>query len=339
MRASISLVVIGFAASIGTAAAQYLPPEPPPMGYPPPAYYPYRDYPPPAYYGYRGYPPPAYYRANPSAPFQPADQDAGGELYEDEYDRPYPPQRMFGDAPGGMRSEPLAPPAVSPHDRGTAVAALPPDYQPEQGPTKEIPPQFRRTVVDYPTTEPSGTIIIDTPNRYLYLTLGHGKAIRYGVGVGREGFTWSGTERISRMKEWPDWFPPKEMIARQPYLPRFMAGGETNPLGARAMYLGNTEYRIHGTNQPSTIGSFVSSGCIRLINEDVEDLYRRATVGTRVIVLSGANTAMSQLHPRHKPRAMRLPEETGPSRSVHGIDPKGRNSPQLLRSDPSELPL
>jgi lipoprotein-anchoring transpeptidase ErfK/SrfK len=105
--------------------------------------------------------------------------------------------------------------------------------------------------------------------------LGNGKAIRYGVGVGREGFTWSGTERISRMKEWPDWLPPKEMITRQPYLPRFMAGGETNPLGARAMYLGNTEYRIHGTNQPSTIGSFVSSGCIRLTNEDVEDLYKR----------------------------------------------------------------
>ena len=146
-------------------------------------------------------------------------------------------------------------------------------------------------------------------NRYLYLTLGNGKAIRYGVGVGREGFTWSGTERISRMKEWPDWVPPKEMIARQPYLPRFMAGGETNPLGARAMYLGNTEYRIHGTNQPSTIGSFVSSGCIRLTNEDVEDLFRRVTVGTRVIVLRGANTATSQLRPRHKTRAMR--RETG----------------------------
>jgi lipoprotein-anchoring transpeptidase ErfK/SrfK len=99
------------------------------------------------------------------------------------------------------------------------------------------------------------------------LTIGHGKAIRYGIDVGREGLTWSGTEHVSRMKEWPDWFPPPEMIKRQPYLPRFMAGGETNPLGARAMYLGNTQYRIHGTNQPSTIGSFVSSGCIRLTNE------------------------------------------------------------------------
>jgi lipoprotein-anchoring transpeptidase ErfK/SrfK len=328
LRASISFVVIGFAASINAAAAQYLPPQSPPAGYPPPAYYPYRGYPPPAYYGYRGYPPPAYYRAN---PFQGADQDADGEAYDDEYDRPYPPQPRFGAAPGGIRSEPLA--------HGTAVAALPPDYQPEQGPTQEIPPQFRRTVVDYPTIEPSGTIIIDTPNRYLYLTRGNGKAIRYGVGVGREGFTWSGTERISHMKEWPDWFPPKEMITRQPYLPRFMAGGETNPLGARAMYLGNTEYRIHGTNQPSTIGSFVSSGCIRLTNADVEDLYRRVTVGTRVVVLPEAKTATSQLRPRHKPTAMRLPEETGPSRGVRASDSEGRNDRQLLRSDVPDLPL
>ena len=116
--------------------------------------------------------------------------------------------------------------------------------------------------------------------------LGHGKALRYGIGVGRNGFTWSGTERISRMSKWPDWHPPKEMIARQPYLPRFTAGGEGNPMGARALYLGNTEYRIHGTNQPSTIGHFVSSGCIRLTNEDVEDLYNRVTVGTRVVVLA-----------------------------------------------------
>jgi hypothetical protein len=156
---------------------------------------------------------------------------------------------------------------------------LPREYQPDRGPT-ELSPRFYRTVVDYPAVEPPGTIIIDTPNTYLYLTMGHGKALRYGIGVGREGFTWSGTEHISRMKEWPDWFPPQEMIKRQPYLPRFMAGGETNPLGARAMYLGNTQYRIHGTNQPSTIGSFVSSSCIRLTNEDVEDLYSRVTIGT-----------------------------------------------------------
>ena len=163
----------------------------------------------------------------------------------------------------------------------------------------ELSPRFHRTVVDYPTVESPGTIIIDTPNTYLYLTMAHGKAIRYGIGVGREGFTWSGIERISQMKEWPDWLPPPEMIKRQPYLPRFMAGGETNPLGARAMYLGNTEYRIHGTNQPSTIGTFVSSGCIRLTNADVEDLYSQVRVGTRVIVLPGGNTAASQLRPRH----------------------------------------
>jgi lipoprotein-anchoring transpeptidase ErfK/SrfK len=194
---------------------------------------------------------------------------------------------------------PYSVPGVPPsQDRGIEVAALPPEYQPERGPI-QLSPRFYRTVIDYPTVEPPGTIIIDTPNTYLYLTIDHGKAIRYGIGVGREGFTWSGTEHISGMKKWPDWLPPQAMITRQPYLPRFMAGGETNPLGARAMYLGNTQYRIHGTNQPSTIGSFVSSGCIRLTNEDVEDLYSRVTVGTTVIVLPGANTAASQLRPRH----------------------------------------
>src|SRR5947199_4319261 len=147
------------------------------------------------------------------------------------------------------------------------------------GPKKELPPQFRRTLVDYPTKEPPGTIIIDTPNTYLYLVLGGGKALRYGIGVGREGFTWAGTERVSRKAEWPDWHPPTEMIDRQPYLPRFMAGGPGNPLGARAMYLGSTVYRIHGTNQPSTIGQFVSSGCIGMLNEDVSDLFDRVKVG------------------------------------------------------------
>jgi len=151
-----------------------------------------------------------------------------------------------------------------------------------------VPPQFQRQLVDYPTREQPGTIIIDTPNTFLYLVLGRGKALRYGIGVGREGFTWAGTERISRMSEWPDWFPPTEMIQRQPYLPRVMAGGPGNPLGARALYLGNTLYRIHGTNQPSTIGQFVSSGCIRLTNEDIEDLYGRVTVGTHVVVLPGS---------------------------------------------------
>jgi lipoprotein-anchoring transpeptidase ErfK/SrfK len=167
------------------------------------------------------------------------------------------------------------------------TAALPPDYQPETGQQQELPPNLKKQLVDYASKEPAGTLIIDTPNTYLYLVLGGGKALRYGIGVGREGFTWTGTERISRMSEWPDWHPPSEMIDRQPYLPRFMAGGPGNPLGARALYLGKTLYRIHGTNQPSTIGTFVSSGCIRLINEDVEDLYSRVQVGTRVVVLPG----------------------------------------------------
>ncbi len=168
-----------------------------------------------------------------------------------------------------------------------SVMTLPPEDQPETGPPKELPPNLKRQVVDFTTKEPPGTIIIDTGKTYLYVTLGKHKAMRYGIGVGREGFTWSGIERVSRMKEWPDWFPPKEMIERQPYLPRMMAGGKGNPLGARALYLGKTLYRIHGTNQPSTIGKFVSSGCIRLLNEDIEDLYSRVQVGTRVIVLPG----------------------------------------------------
>jgi lipoprotein-anchoring transpeptidase ErfK/SrfK len=169
----------------------------------------------------------------------------------------------------------------------TDMPTLPPEVQPETGPVTELPPQFKRTLVDYRTKDPAGTIIIDTPSTYLYLVVGNGKALRYGVGVGREGFTWNGNERVTKMAEWPDWHPPEEMIERQPYLPRFMAGGPGNPLGARALYLGKTIYRIHGTNQPSTIGTFVSSGCIRLTNEDVMDLYSRVNVGTRVVVLPG----------------------------------------------------
>jgi lipoprotein-anchoring transpeptidase ErfK/SrfK len=149
----------------------------------------------------------------------------------------------------------------------------------------ETPARLRREVVDYPTAEPPGTVIVDTPNTYLYFVLGGGKAVRYGIGVGREGFTWSGVKSIERMSEWPDWFPPADMLHRQPYLPRFMAGGPGNPLGARAMYLGGTVYRIHGTNAPDTIGKQVSSGCIRMVNDDVIDLYRRVHVGTKVVVL------------------------------------------------------
>jgi lipoprotein-anchoring transpeptidase ErfK/SrfK len=157
----------------------------------------------------------------------------------------------------------------------------------EAGPV-EIPAHLRRQVVSYATREAPGTIIVDTPQTYLYYVIGGGKAVRYGIGVGREGFTWSGVRSVDRKAEWPDWVPPAEMIARQPYLPRFMAGGPGNPLGARAMYIGGTVYRIHGTNQPSTIGQKVSSGCIRMLNEDVADLYSRVTVGTKVVVLPDA---------------------------------------------------
>jgi len=148
----------------------------------------------------------------------------------------------------------------------------------------ELDPQFRKQMVLYRTTEPPGTIIIATAERHLYLVQGNGRAIRYGIGVGRDGFQWQGLLNISRKAEWPDWTPPPEMIARQPYLPRFMAGGPGNPLGARALYLGATVYRIHGTNRPDTIGTAVSSGCFRLVNADVSDLYDRVPVGTKVIV-------------------------------------------------------
>ena len=192
------------------------------------------------------------------------------------YGVPRPPMSIDAGRPGHPATT-----GSIPH--GT-IAALPPEDQPEVGKPKELPPQFRRQVVDYKTKEPAGTIIIDTPSTFLYYVNGDGTAIRYGIGVGRDGFTWAGTEKVTRMAEWPDWHPPSEMIERQPYLPRFMAGGESNPMGARALYLGKTIYRVHGTNQPSTIGQFVSSGCIRMLNDDVADLYTRVKVGTKVVV-------------------------------------------------------
>ena len=148
----------------------------------------------------------------------------------------------------------------------------------------ELDPQFRKTAVLYRTNEAPGTIIVVTAERHLYLIQGNGRALRYGIGVGRDGFQWQGLQRITRKTEWPDWTPPPEMIERQPYLPRWMAGGPGNPLGARAMYLGNTVYRIHGTNQPQTIGTAVSSGCFRLVNPDVMDLFDRVPVGTKVVI-------------------------------------------------------
>jgi lipoprotein-anchoring transpeptidase ErfK/SrfK len=190
--------------------------------------------------------------------------------------------------------------AASPAKAGPldAFAMIPPanaelqqqPAEPDQ-PAVELPDNLRRQLVSYRGGEAPGTIIIDTPHTYLYLVLGGGRALRYGIGVGREGFTWSGVQQISRKAEWPDWNPPPEMIARQPYLPRFVAGGPGNPLGARAMYLGGTQYRIHGTNDPSTIGKQVSSGCIRMTNEDVTDLYSRIGIGTRVVVLPMSHRA------------------------------------------------
>ncbi|MBV5271784.1 MAG: L,D-transpeptidase [Afipia sp.] len=156
-----------------------------------------------------------------------------------------------------------------------------PGYIPDD---EELAPEYKRTAVFYRTSEAPGTIVISTSERFLYLIQGNGRALRYGIGVGREGFQWQGLQKISRKQEWPDWTPPPEMIARQPYLPRFMAGGPGNPMGARALYLGGTVYRIHGTNQPQTIGSAVSSGCFRLVNADVTDLYERVPVGTKVII-------------------------------------------------------
>jgi lipoprotein-anchoring transpeptidase ErfK/SrfK len=163
----------------------------------------------------------------------------------------------------------------------------PVDDQPGVEPSAEderLPAAFQRQAVFFRTTEPPGTIVVHTSERHLYLVQGNNRALRYGIGVGREGFQWAGLIRITRKAEWPDWTPPPEMIDRQPYLPRWMAGGPGNPLGARAMYLGATVYRIHGTNQPRTIGHAVSSGCFRLVNNDVIDLYERVPVGTKVVV-------------------------------------------------------
>ncbi|HWP15603.1 MAG TPA: L,D-transpeptidase family protein [Xanthobacteraceae bacterium] len=268
-------------------------PEPYPQAYPP-------AYPPPsAAYGAGspGHGQPESYGAVPAYP--PA-QAAVPQQYPQPYGAPaQPPQEQAAPMPLGPGVRPPADvtgrEAPAP-GRPNTVAMLPPEEQPDHG-KPELPPQFRRQIVSFQTSEPAGTIVIDTAHTYLYLVLGNGQAMRYGVGVGREGFTWSGSERVSRMKEWPDWYPPAEMIERQPYLPRMMAGGETNPLGARALYLGKTIYRIHGTNQPSTIGKYVSSGCIRLTNEDIEDLYSRVQVGTRVVVLPGSPPATASSAP------------------------------------------
>jgi lipoprotein-anchoring transpeptidase ErfK/SrfK len=161
-----------------------------------------------------------------------------------------------------------------------------PDVDPgqEEGSADAVPYEFQKQPVFFRSGETPGTIVIDISERHLYLIQSATNALRYGIGVGRDGFTWSGVLKVTRKAEWPDWTPPAEMIERQPYLPRWMAGGPGNPLGARAMYLGSTVYRIHGTNAPETIGHAVSSGCFRLVNDDVVDLYERVKVGAKVIV-------------------------------------------------------
>jgi lipoprotein-anchoring transpeptidase ErfK/SrfK len=227
------------------------------------------------------------------------------------YGQPSPPPVIYADRPPGAPPQPYGSPAGGDGTRppgavgyanvtgsvespqgpdNHSVMMLPPEEQPDAGPVS-LPPNLRRQEVAFSTREPAGTIIVDTPHTYLYYVLGNGRAIRYGVRVGRDGFTWNGVQKITRKAEWPDWHPPPEMIDRQPYLPRFMAGGPGNPLGARAMYLGSTVYRIHGTNQPSTIGKFVSSGCIGMLNDDVSDLFDRVKVGTRVVVWPGSPPA------------------------------------------------
>ena len=196
-------------------------------------------------------------------------------------------------------SAPATPPVAAP---------VPPAEPPK---AVEGPGALVRQVVDYTSRQAPGTVIIDTKNTFLYFVLSDTQAMRYGIGVGREGFTWSGEQTVARKTEWPDWRPPADMLVRQPYLPRFMAGGPTNPLGARAMYLGETEYRIHGTNKPETIGKQVSSGCIRLTNDDVTDLYERVKVGAKVIVLPPGAARRSPGTPHEA--AIRSPESAPPS--------------------------
>ena len=214
--------------------------------------------------------------------------DAAAQTYRDRSDRLFEPWRASASRSKAFGFEAATRSRLG-SDRTPSQPALLGGGGDHMGP--RLPDNLQRRVVLYGTGETAGTVIIDTANTYLYLILGNGQALRYGIGVGREGFTWTGRERVTRMAEWPDWRPPREMLERSAGLPEFMPGGLDNPLGARALYLGNTLYRIHGTNEPSTIGQFVSSGCIRMRNQDVIDLYRRVSVGTPVVVL---NSSMRQ---------------------------------------------
>ncbi len=202
---------------------------------------------------------------------------------------------LFGDGPGQGSQQGYQQPMYQqqPSYGARRLPPMDPQQQQMQQPQEEaadpaqrpFDPRYEKQLVEYQGKEGAGTIVVDTPNKFLFLVQGDGKALRYGIGVGRPGFTWSGVKTISAKKEWPDWTPPPEMLVRRPDLPRHMEGGPQNPLGARAMYLGSSLYRIHGSNEPWTIGTNVSSGCIRMRNEDVMDLYGRVNVGTRVIVI------------------------------------------------------
>ena len=182
---------------------------------------------------------------------------------------------------------PVPPPSIQPQAPAPPgyVGVVSAAYPAQPGAVAGMDPRFLRREVDFHGKEAPGTIVVDTPDFFLYLVEPDGKAIRYGIGVGRPGFTWAGTHKVTAKKEWPDWVPPPEMLERQPYLPHYMSGGPDNPLGARALYIGSTMYRIHGSNEPWTIGHQVSSGCIRMRNEDVIDLYNRVKVGATVQVL------------------------------------------------------
>ena len=215
----------------------------------------------------------------------------------------------------------LRPPQMQTAPQAVEPASVQPDtgQTGDQDENSQLAPRLQRQVVDYPSREAPGTVIIDTPHTFLYYVFANGKAIRYGIGVGREGFTWSGVKSVIRKTEWPDWYPPPEMIARQPYLPRMIAGGPGNPLGARAMYIGGTEYRIHGTNDPSSIGKHMSSGCIRMTNDNVIDLYNRVTVGAKVVVLPSVST-VSALSLSQQDRSVQyIPQTAGANTSRHAL--------------------
>lgn len=227
--------------------------------------------------------------------------------------KPSAPQASPQASPQALASSTPVYVSTSVHASAPAPAPIPPPaplVEPRQA--ADGPGAFVRQVVDYASHQAPGTVIIDTKNTFLYFVLNDAQAMRYGIGVGREGFAWSGEQTVARKTEWPDWRPPAEMVVRQPYLPRFMAGGPGNPLGARAMYLGETEYRIHGTNKPDTIGKRVSSGCIRLTNEDVTDLYERVKVGAKVIVLP-ATAAHRPSQGAPPDAAFRSPDPASPS--------------------------